>query len=191
MLRLHVILAIIIPFHLIVESLAYGPIGYIVHRSSGKLVHPLGGSPYPSDDTPLVVYEGGFHERRLLFQFVPHGDGYGYIKHVPSGKYIHPLGGSQHPPNDTPLVLYEGYHRACLFRFDLRNDYIIHKTSGMIWHPYGGSVNPGNDVGVVLHADRHGRSKFYLANAYGKKMYPTIAQMNEENKSTPPPQNNN
>ena len=61
----------------------------------------------------------------------------------------------------------------------------------MIWHPYGGSAYPGNDVGVVLHSNRHACATFYFTNAYGKKINPTVAQMNEENKFTPPPQNNN
>ena len=86
------------------ESLAYHPIVHIVHRPNQKLVHPLGGSANPSDNTRLVVYNGGFGERRLLFQFVPQ-PGDGYIRHVPSGKYIHPHGGSTSPSENTPLVL--------------------------------------------------------------------------------------
>ena len=123
-----------------------------------------------------MVYDGGFGEKRLQFQFVPAKGqcGVGYIKHVTSGKYIHPLGGSQNPSENTPLVLYRGYHDACLFKFDLKNDYIIHKTSGKIWHPYGGSANPGNNVGVVLHSNRHARATFYLANAFRTKISPTI-----------------
>ena len=198
MLRLYVILAITIPFYLIVESLADRPIVHIVHRPSQKLVHPLGDSANPSDNTRLVVYDGGFGEKRFQFQFVPQTPGEGYIKHVPSGKYIYPLGGSTSPSEQTPLVLHRDYHKACLFSIDLKNDYIIHKSSGKIWHPYGGTTNPGNNVGVVLHSNRHDRATFYFTNAYGRKIDPSSpyiigwrALMNEENKSTPPPQNNN
>ena len=44
------------------------PIGWIVHYSSRKLVHPYGGSSNPGNDTNLVVYEGGLGESRLQFQ---------------------------------------------------------------------------------------------------------------------------
>ena len=150
------------------------PVGYILHRPSLKLIHPLGGSPYPSDNTRLVLYTGGLGETRLQLQFIPAPGqgGYGYIKHVPSGKYVHPLGGSQNPPNDTPLVFYRGYHAACLFKFDLQNDYIIQKTSGKIWHPKGGSATPGNNAPVVLHSDRHSRATFFFADVYGRKISP-------------------
>ena len=151
------------------------PIGYIVHRPSEKLIHPFRGSANPPDNTRLVLYTGGLGETRLQLQFIPvpgQGD-YGYIKHVPSGKYVHPLGGSQNPPNGTPLVFHRGRHAACLFKFDLENDYIIQKTSGKIWHPRGGRAIPGNNTPVVLHSDRHSRATFFFADENGLKISPT------------------
>ena len=157
-------------FNLVFSS----PVGHIVHLSSRKLIHPLGGSAQPADNTRLVVYSGGFGQTRLQLQFeeVSDQNGYGYIKHVPSGKYVHPLGGSLQPNNETPLVYYRGKHAACLFIFDKCNDYIIQKSSQKIWHPKGGSSNPGNNVVVVLHSNRHNRAKFYFADNAGAKVFP-------------------
>ena len=149
------------------------PIGWIVHYSSRKLVHPYGGSWNPDNDTNLVVHEGGLGESRLQFQFeVVEGQGhFGYIKHVPSGKYVHPLGGSIDPGKDTQLVYHDGKHSACLFCFDEENNYIVH-ISNKIWHPYGGLANPSDDTGVVLHGDRNVAATFMMTDASGNKISP-------------------
>ena len=148
-------------------------IGYIVHKPSEKLIHPLGGSSNPSDNTRLVIYRGGLGESRLQLQFEedPTQEGYGYIKHVPSGKYVHPLGRSLQPGDNTPLVFHRGKHAACLFIFDVSNDYIIHKGSKKIWHPKGGLSNPADNTVSVLHQDRHNRAKFFFASECGTKVF--------------------
>ena len=150
------------------------PIGYVTHYSSGKIIHPLNGSPQPADNTNLVVYTGGYGELRLQLQFVedPNTEGYGYIKHTSSGKYVHPYGGSLQPADNTPLVFYTGHHAACLFRFDECEDYIVHESSNKIWHPLGGSENPADNTVVVLHIHQHDRAKFFFANSYGVKISP-------------------
>ena len=57
------------------------PIGYILHRTSRKLIHPLGGSSNPANNTKLVLYTGGLGERRLQLRFVQATgqNGFGYI----------------------------------------------------------------------------------------------------------------
>ena len=148
-------------------------IGYIVHRASGKLIHPLGGKAAPAENTRLVVYDGGLKETRLQMQFDkdPTQSGYGYIRHVPSGKYVHPQGGSLQPADDTLLVFHSGKHAACLFKFDVDYDYIIQKSSNKIWHPKGGKRYPPNNNLVVLHWHRHDRATFFLANSCGAKIF--------------------
>ena len=70
-----------------------GPVGYIFHNESGKLIHPRGDA---YDDTYVVISD---HDRpttqpdRLQFRFIPDQEGkWGYIEHVNSGKVIRPLG---------------------------------------------------------------------------------------------------
>ena len=149
------------------------PVGYIFHRSSGKLVHPLGGSSDPSDDTNLVVYSGNDSPNRLQVQFVPaNGFGhFGYIKHVSSGKFVHPKGGSLNPGNDTNLVYHSSYHAGCLFAFDEEGEYIMHRD-GKFWHPSGGSPSPSNDTECVLHSGVHDAAKFYFGDISGNKISP-------------------
>ena len=150
-----------------------GPIGYIFHQSSRKLVHPKGGSPNPGNDTRLVVYNAKNDPARLQVRFVPvQGQGhFGYIEHVSSGKIVHPSGGSLDPGNDTDLVYHSDRHSGALFGFD-EEGYEIKHIGGKIWHPKGGSPNPGNDTTCVLHSDRHAAAKFYFGDLDGNAISP-------------------
>ena len=150
-----------------------GPIGYIYHRSSRKIVHPRGGSSHPSNDTELVLHGAKDCPDRLRVRFVPvEGfDGFGYIKHVSSGKIIHPQGGSLTPGNNTKLVYHSDHHAGALFRFDEADERIRHRN-GKIWHPLGGSPNPGNDTTCVLHCGNHDAAKFYFGDLSGAKISP-------------------
>ena len=150
-----------------------GPIGYIFHRSSLKLVHPLGGSSNPNNDTKLVVYGSSIDPERLQFRFVPaEGFGhFGYIEHVSSEKVVHPLGGSLDPDNDTDLVLHSARHAGALFAFDVEDERIRHR-SGKIWHPFHGSPYPDNDTPCVLHAGVHDAAKFYIGTLDGTPISP-------------------
>ena len=148
------------------------PIGYIYHRTSFKAIHPKGGSPYPDDNTDLVVHDGS-NEHRLQLQFVPQPafGHFGYIKHVASGKYIHPNGGSGTPGDNTHLVFHHGAHYGCLFKFDEEKEHIIH-IGEKIWHPLGGDTRPGNNNPVVLHSGSHAATRFYFGDGYGNKISP-------------------
>ena len=150
-----------------------GPIGYIFHQPTGKLIHPKGGSHDPHNNTRLVVHSDRNDPTRLQVRFVPvQGQGhFGYIEHVSSGKIIHPLGGSVKPGNDTHLIYHEDRHHGALFEFD-EEDYIIKHIGGKIWHPHGGSANPKNDTKCVLHSDRHAAAKFYFGDISGKPISP-------------------
>ena len=147
---------------------------YIIHRSSGKVVHPIGGRDDPCFDTPLVVVPGGLGQVRfnVVFEVDPHDDcGYGYIRHS-SGKYVHPLGGAYVPNPDTKLVYYSNKHSACLFLPDVDNEIILHKGSQFIWHPLGDQSNPDDNTDVVLHGNRHVHAKFFFADSQGNKIIP-------------------
>ena len=150
-----------------------GPIGYLHHWSSRKLVHPKGGKHNPGNDTELVVHSSKNDPTRLQFRFVAvDGAGhYGYIEHVSSGKIVHPKGGSLNPGNDTHLNLHSDRHAGALFGFDEDSIVILHK-GGKIWHPKGGKPNPGNDTLLNLHSDRHDAAKFYFGNLEGDPMSP-------------------
>ena len=150
------------------------PVGYIVHRTSGKVVHPYGGREKPGDNTGLVVYTGGLGQRRLQFRFVPApGFGhFGYIQHVTGGKYAVPYGGWDVPRDDTGIVLWWKPNYSSLFAFDEANEHIKH-ISGKVWHPYRGWSTPRDDTKVVLHhetAPLHNR--FYFSDSSGRKISP-------------------
>ena len=69
-----------------------GPVGYIFHTASKKLIHPLGGSYDPAERTNIVVYPGSVAPGRLQFRFIPEYGEWGYIEHFSSGKILTPLG---------------------------------------------------------------------------------------------------
>ena len=144
-----------------------GPIGYLIHWSSKKGVHPLGGAENPDNDTEIVVFHGLGDDNpgRLQFRFVAvDGAGhFGYIEHVKSGKIVHPKGGSLDPPNDTRLVLHSGRHAGCLFGFDEANHGILHKC-GRYWHPKGGSPAPEDNTSIVVYDTLHDGAKFYFGD---------------------------
>lgn len=150
-----------------------GPIGYIFHRSSLKLVHPKGGSSNPGNDTRLVLHSDKMVPQRLQVRFVPvEGFGhFGYIEHVSSGKIVHPDGGHLDPGNDTSLVYHSDRHAGALFAFNQEDERIMHR-GGKIWHPLGGSPNPGNDTPCVLHSAVHDAAKFYFGNLDGTEISP-------------------
>ena len=158
-----------------ITALKSGPIGYILHRPSGKVILPYDSTSPVIDNREVVLHNSGLGQTFPQMQFVevPGEDGFGYIRHVASGKYIHPLNGLQHPPNGQSLVFFQGAHKACLFKFDLQNDRIIQKTSGKIWHPYGGLADPPDSSVVNLNSDRHEHATFIFANEKGEKMAPT------------------
>ncbi len=106
-----------------------GPIGYLFHRSSGKLVHPLQGSSQPSDGTKLVLHGAKSDPARLQVRFVPvetFGH-FGYIEHVSSKKIVHPSGGSLSPGDGTSLVYHSARHVGALFAFDEKDEHIMHR----------------------------------------------------------------
>ena len=152
---------------------AGSPIGYLVHRSSQKLIHPRGGSPNPPINTPLAIHSGGLGEKRLAFCFqeIAGTGGFGLLQHVSSGQYVHPFGGSVHPHDDTLVVLHPNFHYACLFKFDSQNDYIIH-VGGKSWHPADGNPHAAEGTLVDLYGTSRGGATFYLANENGVKLSP-------------------
>ena len=88
-----------------------GHFGYIEHVSSGKVVHPSGGSLKPGNNTQLVYHSG--RHAGALFAFDDENE---RIIHR-DGKIWHPKGGSPNPGNDTVVVLHEGRHDGARFYF--------------------------------------------------------------------------
>ena len=150
-----------------------GPIGYIFHKPSDKLVHPKGGSRNPGNNTRLVVNSDRDDPARLQVRFVPVPDQgrFGYIEHVASDKIVHPSGGSVKPGNNTELVYHESRHHGALFEFD-EEACVIKHIDGKIWHPRGGLPKPRNDTVCVLHSDCSAAAKFYFGDIDGKPMSP-------------------
>ncbi|XP_069136200.1 galactose-binding lectin-like isoform X2 [Argopecten irradians] len=133
----------------------------IKHRTSGKFIHPLGGSRNPCENTAVVLHQD-VHDR-MYFAFDRTCNGYGYIRHVASGKCIHPYGGSTDPCNETGLVLHSDRHNGALFYLDTCKKQIRHH-GGKFIHPKGGQANPCNNNSLVLHGDCHDRMEFLIVS---------------------------
>ena len=150
-----------------------GPIGYLIHWSSGKFVHPRGGSPWPDNGTKLAMTDDKNNHQRLQFRFqaVDGAGHYGYIVHVSTGRIIHPEDGHLHPRDNDDMILHSDRHASGLFGFDEENKAIFHK-SGKFWHSEDGSPKPRNDKKVVLYTGVHDAARFYFGDINGKPMSP-------------------
>ena len=149
------------------------PIGFIYHRSSGRLVHPYLGSREPANDTLLVIHSSNDDKDRLQVRFIPVEGHFGYIEHVLNGRRVHPHRGKCNPQNNTTSVFHTHRHAGALFAFDEVNYRIMHK-GGRIWHPEGGELSPSNDTICVLHSHTHKAAQFYFGNSNGDpiSLYP-------------------
>ncbi|MBE8158296.1 MAG: ricin-type beta-trefoil lectin domain protein [Betaproteobacteria bacterium] len=137
--------------------------GQIQHISSGKCIHPHGGSAQPKPNTSLVLYDGCTGDR-LKFAItesskfrsapsIPKGRG-NRIVHNYSGICVHPEGGGT-PKNNTRLV-FNADDCSNKGRTDIAFDMlpsgaIRHIASGKCVHPYGGWDFPGRNTVLVLH----------------------------------------
>jgi len=83
--------------------------GLIKHHTSGKYLHPKGGSAYPGDSTNVVIHSGNHYATSWTINQAS-----GTIGHV-GGKIWHPLGGSVSPGDTTPVVIHSGEHAATHF----------------------------------------------------------------------------
>jgi len=125
---------------------------YLVHKESGKLVHPLGGSDSPPNNTPLIFHEGG--KGRLELQFVfKTVDGAVQIQHYSSKKFVHPMGGTA--GNEVALVLHEGSDgtRTGVRMVRNENRTYLQNYDNFYVHPKGGSIKPDDNTELVYHSD--------------------------------------
>ena len=121
--------------------------GTLMHASSGKCLHPLGGSSNPNNGTKLVVWPDCSNDSRIKYKWLSNGA----IQHVSSGKCLHPEGGSSNPTNGTRLVFWNSCSSGSRIAFELTDSGSIrHKLSGRCVHPLGGAVNPANETPMVL-----------------------------------------
>lgn len=139
----------------------------IKHFTSGKFIHPLGGSTQPDNETRVVVYEG-YHDA-CWFTWIPlHGmPGMGLIKHYSSGKFLQPLGGEAEPYDNTEIVIQDGYGQGSAWTFNTEFQTISH-IGGKYWHPYWDYVNPENDSTVSLYHYTAAGTHFAPVNAEGQ-----------------------
>ena len=86
-----------------------GEWGYMVHKSSSKLVHPYLGAVKPSIGTSLVIHSDRHAAALFAIDQVKNR-----ILHK-GGLFIHPEGGNANPDNGTKLVLYNTIHDGMRF----------------------------------------------------------------------------
>ena len=96
-----------------------GHFGYIRH-SSGKYVHPKGGSQNPGDDTNLVLYNGKHSACLMCFDEMNDR-----ITQKGSNRIWYPRGGSSNPVNDASCTLHsDRQDTAKYFMADIRGNKI-------------------------------------------------------------------
>jgi hypothetical protein len=137
---------------------------YIMHYSSGKFIHPYGGSIGKGVD--LVLYDGCKEEASFYIEYVEADWGYLVCKNDPN-LVIHPEGTSTTAGNGTKLSYWTGRLPGTLFRIDQSTKTIQH-ISGRYWHPRGGAGVPANNTGIVLWDGYNTDKQFMAVDRYGK-----------------------
>lgn len=85
--------------------------GYIKHVSSGKIIHPKGGSLTPGNYTKLLLHSDRHYG--ALFALDAAND---HVIHK-GGRFAHPDGGEPNPDNGTTVLLHSDVHDAMRFQF--------------------------------------------------------------------------
>ncbi|KAI9141821.1 hypothetical protein BKA69DRAFT_364509 [Paraphysoderma sedebokerense] len=123
------------------------PINFsLMHRTSGKCIHPYRGGDVPADNTNAVLFDGcGLS--RLVFQYDASTKS---IKHTASGKCLIAQDDSQ--KDGTALV----YSSVCntengMFEITPQRG-IVHVKSGKCIHPKGGKTNPKKNTPLILYS---------------------------------------
>lgn len=133
---------------------------YLKHWSSGKFIHPRGGTA--SNDVSLVTHVGFGPQVQYYFDYQE--GPWGYLVWAQDPKYcVHPDGGEVDAENDTKLVFHEGRHPGAYFALNQNERTIVH-ISGKYWHPDGGMSNPSNDNDIVLFDGTNNNTKFYAVD---------------------------
>ncbi|XP_072014541.1 uncharacterized protein [Amphiura filiformis] len=132
--------------------------GYIKHVSSGKIIHPYGGSLQPKNGTNLVLHSDRHYG--ALFALDAVND---RIMHQ-GGRFAHPKDGSPNPPNDMQVVLHSDVHPAMRFQFvsttDPNKEVLIYGIPTMAgsWEIINSVQNPMAEHTVELQV-KYGKSK--------------------------------
>lgn len=132
----------------------------IIHKPSGKCVHPKGRPNQPRNNTALVIHseDCAAADSRLSFEWF--GD---YIKHSGSEKCIHPYGGKSNPANNTILVLHDGCTENRVKFRQLSSGHIQHINSNKCIRTARGLSAPLNDTPLVLNDNCYGdNTKFSI-----------------------------
>lgn len=83
--------------------------GLIKHKTSGKFLHPSGGSSEPGDNTRIIIHSGNHYATTWAINTQSKT-----ILHV-GNKIWHPLGGGVTPGDTTPVIVHSGEHSATHF----------------------------------------------------------------------------
>jgi hypothetical protein len=140
---------------------------YIKHVTSGKYIHPSGGTAGKGVD--LVLFDGRSEEASFYIEYADE-DNWGYL--VCSSKpslSIHPNGSSINSGDGSELSFWTGKLLGSQFRINPNSNTIEHK-SGRYWHPSGGSDMPGNDTKLVIFKTYNRNTKFIAVNGNGKEV---------------------
>jgi hypothetical protein len=136
------------------------------HWSSGKFIHPRGGTAYK--DVGLVTYPGTGPQTKYYLEF--REGPWGYLVWAKDPKYsVHPSGGAVDAGNGTSLVFHSDRHPGAYFAFNEENRQIVH-ISGRFCHPLGGSAQPGNNNGIVLYDGYRDATRFYATDGSDRQV---------------------
>jgi hypothetical protein len=138
----------------------------IRHWSSGKYVHPNGGTA--NRDTSLVTWDGNRDDTQYHIDFKEGPWGYLVCNKYPA-YCVHPQGGRVDAGNNTGLLFHDDRHPGAYFTFNEKSRTVMH-ISGRYWHPHNGDAQPGNGNGIVLWDGYRDATKFYASDADGNQM---------------------
>ncbi len=131
---------------------------FIKHLSSGKFIHPRGGSG-PGLDAHVDIWGPGADKAYCTFRFEWADGPWGYIVHEQTGLNLIPYGGKTNPGKGTGLVFHRSKVPGAYFRLDQDQKGIVH-LNGMNWHPEGGRDHPSNNTVIVVYPGTAGYTQF-------------------------------
>ena len=138
---------------------------YIIHYSSGRFIHPSGGSAGNGINISTWGDKSNSLVSHARYIFNPQEGPWGFIEWANNPRYcMHPAGGLIDAGNGTQVLFHEGRHPGAYFSIDSENRTIIHR-SGRYWHPKGGSAQPSSGNEVVIFDGYRDGTKFFASYA--------------------------
>ncbi|MEM7376590.1 MAG: hypothetical protein AAF460_03685 [Pseudomonadota bacterium] len=136
---------------------------HIKHWTSGKYIHPDGGSAH--HDTYAVLHSGKGAHTQFIFRPVEQtaSGHWGLLIHRQSGLALIPYGGRIDTGNGGRLVFHSDHSPGAHFFFDEAGKLIQHRGN-KFWHPEGGDSRPGNNTPVVIYDGNNNNTKFFAVD---------------------------